>query len=99
MIWADEWMSRMLKRDIHIITTREHITKIDYDDNLKAKEVKYHTTCKKRFVSVGSRADMKESATYAQQRESAFSQLILYLDNEIFHRSEGSPILWTNWCH
>ena len=53
--------------------------------DFKAKEVKYHTTCKKRYVSKGGKIQEKEnSETYARKREPAFLRLVSYIDSEIF---------------
>lgn len=49
-----------------------------------AKEVKYHNTCRARYISKGNKLDTKEEAVIkAMRRETAFKRLIYHINSEI----------------
>ena len=60
-----------------------------------AKEVKYHNTCRKRYLANATRVQKKQDDTvkYTERRNSAFMKLISFIEAEIFIKDQPMKLL------
>lgn len=61
------------------------------------KDVKYHRTCNRKYISRGTNARVKDSVdTYSRRRESAFLWLLSYIDPEVIHKDTSQKLMDIN---
>ena len=62
-----------------------------------AKEVMYHKTCRKRYISKGAKAQEKDNeVTYTKRREFAFTKLLSFIDSNVIHKETSKSLVDIN---